>query len=98
MEGKCCNNMAYYIEEKNELLYYDSSIRYHALILHNDSYGSHQQIWYCPWCGTKLAKDLNEEWGEILENEYGITDPMLDDKNKVPPEFWTDEWWKKRGL
>jgi hypothetical protein len=33
-----------------------------------------------------------------LREEYGIKDPIFDDKDKVPPEFETDEWWKKRGL
>ena len=39
-----------------------------------------------------------EKWDEILEKEYGITEPFFEDKDRVPPEFWTDEWWKKRGL
>ena len=55
-------------------------------------------IKYCPWCGNKLPKELSEEWWDALEKEYGITDPRNKDKNRVPAEFWTDEWWKKRGL
>ncbi|MDR3550584.1 MAG: hypothetical protein P4L31_04165 [Candidatus Babeliales bacterium] len=54
---------------------------------------------FCPFCGTKLPKDLTEKWWDILEKEYGIDDPY-DDKQKklIPEEFKTDEWWKKRGL
>lgn len=53
----------------------------------------------CPWCGVRLPKYLSEEREEILRNEYGI-DKEWDDKQKVkiPAEFKTDEWWKKRGL
>jgi hypothetical protein len=98
MTEQCCRNMKYYVEEKNDLLDYDLSIRGYSLVLYTSKNGSRQTIWYCPWCGKKLPKSLEEKWGEILENEYGITDPMFDDKNKVPPDFWTDEWWKKRGL
>ena len=55
-------------------------------------------IHYCPWCGSKLAKELSDEWLYVLEQEYGIKDPQGNDRKKVPPEFKTDEWWKKRGL
>jgi hypothetical protein len=55
-------------------------------------------IFCCPWCGTKLPTELADEWYDTLEKEYGIEDPIVDDRDKVPQEFWTDEWWKKRGL
>jgi hypothetical protein len=55
-------------------------------------------IQYCPWCGTKLPTELSDEWYDTLEKEYGIISPIHDERKKVPPEFWTDEWWKKRGL
>ena len=53
---------------------------------------------FCPFCGTKFLKELSDEWYEILAKEYGIESPSYDDRDKVPQEFWTDEWWKKRGL
>lgn len=56
------------------------------------------QIYYCPWCGTKLPSSLSDEWLDILEKEYGLEDPVHSDRAKVPPEFWTEEWWKKRNL
>ena len=58
-----------------------------------------EKITFCPYCGTKLPKGLSDEWFDILEKEYGLDDPgMPDQKEKVPAEFKTDEWWKKRGL
>ena len=55
-------------------------------------------IWYCPWCGTKLPKELGDEWMDTLYNEYGIQRPNFEDADKVPEEFKSDKWWKKRGL
>lgn len=42
--------------------------------------------------------ELSDEWYDILDKEYNIKDPVEDDREKVPPEFWTEEWWRKRGL
>ncbi|HLC07436.1 MAG TPA: hypothetical protein VJJ26_04585 [Candidatus Babeliales bacterium] len=53
---------------------------------------------YCMFCGKKLPISLCREWFDILENEYGLESPMEEDKKKVPKEFLTDEWWKKRDL
>jgi len=54
---------------------------------------------FCPDCGTKLPKPLRNEWFNILEHEYGLDDPgWPEQREKVPAEFLTDEWWKKRGL
>lgn len=55
---------------------------------------------YCPWCGTKFPKDLREEWFDTLEREYGIDTDIGEarDRTDIPEEFWSDEWWKKRGL
>jgi hypothetical protein len=52
---------------------------------------------YCMFCGKKLPLSVRSEWHNILETEYGLESPDEEDK-KVPKEFWSDEWWKKRGL
>lgn len=52
---------------------------------------------YCPWCGATLPTSLCDEWYNILKTEYGLEDPVVDDREKVPAEFWSEEWWKKRG-
>lgn len=94
----CCDNFKYSIEKGTELEY-DSKLRSYSMILNSsDNNCTHQDIWYCPWCGAKLPKDLDGVWSKVLREEYGIKDPIHDDSNKVPPEFETDEWWKKRGL
>lgn len=54
---------------------------------------------YCPFCKKRLPKDLTNAWFDMLEKEYGIDDPYDDEqKRRIPQEFMTDEWWKKRGL
>ena len=56
-------------------------------------------IEFCPWCGSELPKNLDNEWYNILEEEYGLNNPnSLEQEAKIPAEFLTDEWWKKRGL
>jgi hypothetical protein len=57
-----------------------------------------QIMHFCPWYGTKLSKNLSDEWFDILEYEYDIEDTTGQDKDKIPEEFKTDERWKKRGL
>ena len=95
-EDFCCHNMNYYVK-KNKEIQYDSSIRKFFMII-DDPDGTHQLLFFCPWCGSKLPEVLEEEWGDILEKEYGIKDPCWDEEHLVPKEFKTDEWWKKRGL
>jgi hypothetical protein len=51
---------------------------------------------YVLW--QKLPTSLRDIWFEILEKEYGLERPISKDKDSVPQEFLTDEWWKKRGL
>ncbi len=53
---------------------------------------------FCPWCGKKLPKDLWNEWYDEIE-ELGFELPLEpDDYNKIPKEYMTEEWWKKKGL
>lgn len=53
---------------------------------------------YCGNCGTKLPYSLRDTWFATLKQEYGLEDPLDTDKQDIPKEFLTDEWWKKRGL
>ena len=53
---------------------------------------------FCPFCCIKLPKDLTDEWCEILDDDYDINPYDEPQKKRMPAEFKTDEWWKKRGL
>jgi Domain of unknown function (DUF6980) len=61
---------------------------------------SYVQMNYCYLCGKKFPFDLNDEWERILREEYNIDDPYNDKEQikRIPAEFQTEEWWKKRGL
>ncbi|KIE04885.1 hypothetical protein NF27_FH00030 [Candidatus Jidaibacter acanthamoeba] len=93
----CCKNMDYYMA-KNEEFEFDKRHRLYTVKLSSSKNATHQLLYYCPWCGTKLPESLATRWFEILKAEYKLNDPIFDDANKVPEEFKTDEWWKKRGL
>jgi hypothetical protein len=46
-----------------------------------------------------MKANLRKKWRSILKKEYHIEDPWeASYEGRVPPEFMTDEWWKKRGL
>lgn len=91
----CCGHMEWYaLDEPEELLHICVMIRTYGLVL-PDKTGT--EIRYCPWCGVKLPKDLDDEWAETLEKEYGIENPSYIDDEDLPQEFLTEEWWVKRG-
>jgi len=54
-------------------------------------------MYFCPWCGSQLPEGLGDEWAKILKEEYKLDNPFKE-WDRVPPEFKTDEWWKRRGL
>lgn len=93
----CCKLMDTFLEDKRIPLQYNPITREYSIPLKGSS--AIQLIFYCPWCGKKLPKDLGEEFFEILEKKYGIESNLDILKNpNLPQEFKSDEWWKKRGL
>jgi hypothetical protein len=89
----CCNDMKSAILDYNIINYDDIVRKYLIYYGKNSCY----PIKVCPWCGKELKKQLVQELYNTLENEFGIL-IIADDFSKVPPEFQSDEWWKKRGL
>ncbi len=62
-----------------------------------------QDIYYCPWCGSKLPEDITDLYYLEISKALNIDIEELDLLNeevqkKLPKEFKTDEWWRKRGL
>ena len=58
-------------------------------------------MFFCPWCGIKLPKDLGSEYFDILRKEYRIAFLDVDTRKaekSFPQDFESDAWWKKRGL
>ena len=50
------------------------------------------------WRGVELEGDLTWDYFNLLEEEYNIENPDLENFSNIPEEFKTDAWWKKRGL
>lgn len=92
----CCGALDYQIESASCPVRYNKQWREYSI--RDLKSTSISLMLFCPNCGTKLPSSLRDQWFDILENEYGLEDPMEDDKKKVPKEFLADEWWKKRGL
>jgi hypothetical protein len=89
----CCETFDEAIRDNRFPLYYEAKDRNYFIgsgVLH--------LLYYCPWCAFKFPKDLRDEWCDILENEYKIDNPFSGDRRRIPKEFRSDEWWKKRGL
>jgi hypothetical protein len=91
----CCLTMDAELSKEGAILYYDPQYREYGVDLLERG---GMLIDYCMFCGKKLPISVRDEWFGILENEYGLEWPDSKDKKKVPQEFWTDEWWKERGL
>ncbi len=99
MEKHCCNAMQSLLEDKEVPMRYDPVTRYYALTIpkyYSKKNHIHQRVWieFCPLCGTKLPSTLRDEWIELVKQNFQITK----DLKKLPKEFHTDEWWRKRGL
>lgn len=97
MNCKCIKK----IEDKNPLEY---DPIYRSFFL-NDFFGEGSLIIsYCPICGKKLPKDLINEHEEELKkffknkNYLEIMNIYYLESDKIPKEFKSDEWWKKRNL
>lgn len=102
-EEHCCNTMRSYLNDpynEYELVQYNADVRSYRFPLYCDGkYDKVQQLlFYCPWCGKKLPNELAEEWDDILETQYGLSENDRLDDSKLPEDFKTDAWWKKRGL
>ena len=90
----CCLTMDIHLSKEGTIVHYDSQYREHTIRFPNGGV----LIAHCMFCGKDFPLSIRDKWLDILENEYGLEWPNSLDENKVPAEFWTDEWWKKRGL
>ena len=99
VKAPCCDSLIRELNDcANHLVY---SRKYRQYSIGRLGSKSITCIDYCPWCGTRLPRSLEDDWDVVLEKEYGVViDNPFDKKEtkKIPAEFLTDEWWKKRGL
>ena len=92
----CCLTMDAGLSKAGTILHYSLKYREYGVKLPKST--GCMTMDYCMFCGKKLPESLRIPWHNILEQEYGLEYPGEEDKKRVPKEFLTDEWWKKRGL
>ena len=93
----CCKDMDQFVNDKRDPIEYNFVFREYFISI---KYSNNIiRLSYCPWCGEKLPESLRDKFFDVLEEEYGLELSIgeLDDE-RIPKEFQSDEWWKKRGL
>lgn len=109
----CCEKMQWYLEEQKAGIYYNPILREYYIRLRSYRDGK-CAIFYCPWCGYSMKPSLIDKYYSILRDEYNIEYEPYDNiyyeivetkdesweevNRRLPKEFKTDEWWKKRDL
>ena len=93
----CCERMDFFLKEEKVDIFYYKRWREYAIGMKNGT-SAVQIIHFCPWCAAKLPESVSDKWFDILESEHGIDTSTGAEKERIPEEFRTDEWWKKRGL
>lgn len=91
----CCKEMTNFSADPRVSLEYEPVLREYSIIA-SESGNVIQEIYFCPWCGEKLPPSLRKEWYEEIVGRLGL-DPD-EDEDKIPAEFKSEEWWKKRKL
>ena len=92
MTTYCCRTLTHCINDPRIPVNYDPSRRRYSI--DGGETGTYTMN-VCFWCDYKFPKNLSEEFCDIFYNELKLED---DDEDKLPEEFKSDEWWKKRGL
>jgi len=92
----CCDLLSYELRKQVKIIEYNQKIREYAFIIpHSVSY---MLLDYCVFCGHKLPHSLRHIWCDILRSEYKIQSIFGRDRDKIPTDFLTDEWWRQRNL
>lgn len=87
----CCDEMKNHLDKVK--INYSPNFREYGIDYEDGI--SQQVIDYCPWCGSKLPERLRDKWFDIIWDELNLDGP---EDPKLPDEFKSDQWWKKRNL
>ncbi len=102
----CCKKLYELLEDNETPFEYSPRLREYYIVDKPEAYLKKNEvcmaytIFYCPECGVKFPPSLADMWFDIIENQYGFKLSISNKSllKKLPKEFQTDEWWKKRGL
>jgi len=94
----CCDKMSSHLSNTKNYIQYYMMYREYCFSPYNDCV--FLLLDYCPWCGKNLPKNLRSTFFNTLESEYFFEEVGIEifNNSKLPSEFRTDEWWRKRGL
>ncbi len=101
----CCILIESLIEDPDCTLHYNPYLREYYLQIPNNFLRKSEvypkfRIKFCPRCGTQLPKPLIHEWQSVVEKIFhiGVNSITKNQLKKLPKEFKTEQWWRKRGL
>jgi hypothetical protein len=78
---------------RDGVIKYDDKLDSFSLLVRQDAETlTTQDIFFCPWCASKLPESRRETWLNELE-ALGI-DPM---KDEIPETYRSSKWWSKSG-
>ncbi len=89
----CCKDMNLFLSDPRDPIKYNPVFREYFIDIEN--LNNILTMPFCPWCGYKLPSSLRDNFFDIIFNELELDDY---DDPRLPAEFKTDEWWRKRGL
>lgn len=99
----CCKGLKGAIDFFNTPIRYIS--RYREYRIKDQGFNDDEELFvsskllYCPWCGEKFSKSLFNSWKREIAIQFGVVDILnKEELKKIPKEYMTDEWWKKKGL
>ena len=102
MNKHCCEILEFDVEIDKTIFDYEGSDREYLLINYKYEYGSYQPFDYCFYCGKKMPQSLSSERNKVIKKELGLDfgddDVYFKERDKLPEEFYTDEWWRKRDI
>ena len=92
----CCETMDKGMHTPKSIYVYFANKREYGFLIRKTTGCS--LIDYCIHCGTKMPDSLRDKWFFLLRAKYKLSEADLEDNTKIPPEFLTEEWWRKRNI
>ena len=92
----CCKIMDQELKKPKSIYVYFAKDREYGFLIRKTT--GCLSINYCIHCGTKMPDSLSDKWFFILRTKYHLSYDDLEDNTKIPQEFLTEEWWKKRNI
>lgn len=80
----CCAKMRAGVYDRRSGLFYCARFREYSIVC---SSGAMQNVYFCPWCGSKLPESKRDEWYERID-DLGIDDLT----DEVPIAMLSEEW------